>query len=115
MAFVLLVEDEALIRMMVADMLAELGHTCAEAGDRPAGLALAEAGDFAAAILDVNLGSDSSEAIAEALKSRAIPFAFATGYGADGLPEQFPDCPRLQKPFRIEELDRCLSSLLATR
>lgn len=34
MASVLLVEDEALIRMMIADMIVELGHKIAgEAGD----------------------------------------------------------------------------------
>ncbi|WP_426615759.1 response regulator [Bradyrhizobium sp. McL0616] len=114
MASVLIVEDEALVRMMVADMLAELGHTVAEAGDLRAGMALAQASDFDAAILDLNLGSVSSEPIAEALQGRGIPFAFATGYGADGLPNGFTERPPLGKPFQIEELDRCLSSLLAS-
>jgi DNA-binding response OmpR family regulator len=54
-------EDEALIRMMVGDMLAEMGHTVIEVGDLRTGLALAQAGDFDAAILDLNLESDSAE------------------------------------------------------
>jgi hypothetical protein len=39
-----------------------------------------------AAILDVQLGKDSCEAMAEALHGRGIPFAFASGYGAAGMP-----------------------------
>jgi DNA-binding NarL/FixJ family response regulator len=44
MASVLLIEDEALIRMMIADMLVELGHSVAgEAGDLQSGLLLVSA------------------------------------------------------------------------
>jgi DNA-binding NarL/FixJ family response regulator len=113
MAGVLLVEDESLIRMMVADMLMELGHEVAgEAGDLASGLALARSAACDAAILDLRLGRDSSEAIAEALRLRNIPFVFASGYGADGVPDRFKGLPVLQKPFPLEVLDRCMCSLL---
>jgi DNA-binding NarL/FixJ family response regulator len=113
MASVLLVEDEPLIRMMVAEMVVELGHSIAgEAGDLASGLRLAVAPSIDAAILDVRLGADSSEEIAVALQSRAIPFAFATGFGADGVPPTFANLPCLRKPFTIEELERCLAKLL---
>jgi CheY-like chemotaxis protein len=113
MASVLIVEDEPLIRMMLADMLAELGHTVAgEASDLASGLMLAFAPGLDAAILDVNLGGDSSEAIANALQGRGIPFAFASGYGTDGLPQAFRNSPALGKPFQLEELQRCLVTLL---
>jgi CheY-like chemotaxis protein len=107
------VEDESFIRMMVADMLAELGHTVGgEASDLASGLKLAVAPGLDAAILDVKLGSDSSEAIAETLHKRGIPFAFASGYGVEGVPEPFKDHPVLRKPFPVEELERCLARLL---
>jgi DNA-binding NarL/FixJ family response regulator len=113
MGSVLIVEDEPLIRMMLADMLAELGHTIAgEASDLTSGLMLAVAPGLDAAILDVNLRADSSKAIAEALEGRGIPFAFASGYGADGLPQAFRNHRSLGKPFQIEELERCLVALL---
>jgi CheY-like chemotaxis protein len=113
MASVLLVEDEYLIRMMVADMLTELGHTVAgEASNLAGGLTLASAPGLEAAILDVQLGSDSSESIAEVLHQRRIPFASATGYGLAGVPEAFKDHPVLRKPFPMEELERCLARLL---
>jgi CheY-like chemotaxis protein len=114
MASVLLVEDEPLIRMMVADMLTELGHSIAdEASDLASGLRLATEATFDAAVLDVQLGAHSSEPIAQALHNRGIPFAFASGYGADGVPKNFRDLPVLQKPFQVEALERCMASLLA--
>lgn len=113
MASVLLIEDETLIRMMMADMLIDLGHTvAAEAGDLSAGLALAQNVDCDAAIIDLLLGDEHSDEIAQVLKSRKIPFAFASGFGAGGVPEQFRDCPVLQKPFPIDALSSCLTKLL---
>jgi len=113
MASLLLVEDEALIRMMVADMLVELGHTvAAEAGDLASGLSLANSVEVDFAILDLQLGKDSSEPIAGALRRRNIPFAVASGYGKDGLPEQFRGCLHLAKPFQVEELQRTIAALL---
>jgi DNA-binding response OmpR family regulator len=113
MASVLLIEDEALIRMMIADMLVELGHSVAgEASDLQSGLLLVSAPGVDAAILDIQLGDHSSVPIAEALQSKGVPFAFASGYGASGVPEGFRNYPVLQKPFTIEELERCLATLL---
>ena len=44
-------------------------------------LALIEQRDFDFAILDCNLGHETSVAVAHALIARNVPFAFATGYG----------------------------------
>ncbi|MEY9737306.1 CheY-like chemotaxis protein [Bradyrhizobium ottawaense] len=83
MASVLLVEDEALIQMMIADMLVELGHTVvAEASDLASALEHANNTEFDFAVLDVLLGRTSSEPVAAAIAERNIPFAFASGYGA---------------------------------
>lgn len=113
MASVLLIEDEALIRMMIADMLFELGHSVAgEASELQSGLLLASAPGVDAAVLDIQLCDHSSVPIAEALQGNGIPFVFASGYGSDGVPEGFRNYPTLQKPFTIEELERCLATLL---
>lgn len=94
-------------------MLAELGHSVAgEPNDLRSGLLLASAPRVDAAILDIQLGTQSSEPIAEALQSSGIPFAFASEYGADGVPQGFKDHPVLQKPFSLEEVERCLETLL---
>jgi len=109
-----LVEDEALIRMMIADMIEELGHrVAAEAGTIDKALSLARNCEFDAAILDVNLNGANIAPVAEIIAARKIPFLFASGYDIDGMPEAFMDRPGLHKPFHIKELDRMVRSLLS--
>jgi CheY-like chemotaxis protein len=85
---VFLVEDEVMIRMMVADMLEELGYrVAAEAGEIGEAIKLAESADFDFAILDVNVNGKVISPVADLIKARNRPFIFATGYGSSGLPE----------------------------
>ena len=110
---VFLVEDEVMIRMMVADMLEELGYSvAAEAGDIDEAIRLAGSTEFDIAILDVNVNGKVISPVAEVIASRNRPFIFATGYGAQGLPEKFRDRPTLQKPFQMETLAQVLSTPL---
>nr|WP_256468160.1 response regulator [Bradyrhizobium sp. 160] len=108
----MLVEDEALMQMMISDMLAELGHTvAAEAGDLASALEHANNTNFDFAVLDVLLGRISSEPVAKVLAQRNIPFAFASGYGpAECLPD-FRSA-RFSKPFQIDQLELCIAKLL---
>jgi CheY-like chemotaxis protein len=109
MASILLVEDEVLIRMMIAEMLSELQHSVvAETGSLNEALELAANADFELAILDVNLGGDSSEPVARLLDARKKSFVLATGYGARAMLGLFRDRPLLTKPFQIEALQSCL-------
>src|ERR1700761_2716394 len=96
---VFLVEDEVMIRMMVSDMLEELGYSvAAEAGDIEEAVRLVQCTNFDIAILDVNVNGKVISPVAEAVELRNRPFVFATGYGVQGLPEKFRDRPALQKP-----------------
>src|SRR5579871_5884051 len=98
---VFLVEDEVMIRMMVADMLMELGYRiAAEAGEINEAIELAQSVDFDLAILDVNVKVISP--VADLIAASNRPFIFATGYGLSGLPAEYRDRPALQKPFQIE-------------
>jgi DNA-binding response OmpR family regulator len=113
---VFLVEDEAMIRMMVVDMIEELGHVvAAEAGQIDQALELAQKADFDLAILDVNLKGKLITPVAELIKARGRPIIFATGYGSDGLPEGFRDLPALPKPFQLETLAAAIDSLIRSR
>jgi len=110
---VFLVEDEVMIRMMVADMLEELGyHVAAEAGEIGEAIKLAQSADFDLAILDVNVNGKMISPVADLIKARQRPFIFATGYGSSGLPEEYRDRPALQKPFQIETLAQAIASAL---
>jgi CheY-like chemotaxis protein len=112
-AAVLVVEDEVMIRMMVTDMLADLGHTvAAEAGELDEALRLAETIEFDIAILDVNVNGRTIEPVAEAVERRKRPVVFSTGYSVDALPEQFRSRPALQKPFRIDTLQNAIDEAL---
>ncbi|MFC0242958.1 response regulator [Rhodopseudomonas telluris] len=110
---VFLVEDEAMIRMMVVDMLEELGFSvAAETGEINEAVKLAGTTEFDVAILDVNVNGKVISPVADVLKARNRPFIFATGYGTQGVPEGYRDRPALQKPFQIESLKQALDSTL---
>jgi len=110
---VFLVEDEVMIRMMVADMLEELGFSiAAEAGEINEAIRLAQSADFDIAILDVNVNGKMISPVAELITARNRPFIFATGYGSSGLPPEYRDRPALQKPFQIETLAKTIHMAL---
>jgi len=109
-----LVEDEALIRMMLTDMIEELGHrVVAEAGTVDKAMMLAGSSAFDVAILDINLDGINIAPVADIISMRKIPFLFASGYGSDGIPPAFSARPVLRKPFQIEELERIIKTLLS--
>ena len=111
---VLVVEDEYLIRMLLEDMLADLGYDVAAAvGTVAEASAFAASGDFNAAILDVNLDGQEIFPVADILAKRGLPFVFVTGYGEQSLPERYRGRPALQKPFQAEQLHATLAGLLA--
>jgi CheY-like chemotaxis protein len=68
-----------------------------------------------AAVLDVNLRGEMAFPIADRLQSDAIPFLFATGYGALGIPERWRGFPVVQKPFRLSELASALEAAVSGR
>lgn len=110
---VLVLEDESLIAMMIEDMLQELGCSVAGSAATVEGaIKLIQKGDFDFALLDMNLGGRPAEKVAEALIAGGVPFAFATGYGQQGLPSHLQGQPVLQKPFLRLELEKVLRNTL---
>ncbi|MBX3594588.1 HWE histidine kinase domain-containing protein [Sphingomonas sp.] len=111
---VLLVEDSLIIALDAEDIVTRLGaDDVATASSVDAALDLITANPPSVAILDINLGSNNSFPIADALFDRQIPFMFATGYGEQA---QFPDRHRgrqvIQKPYTIENIARTLAEML---
>jgi DNA-binding response OmpR family regulator len=96
---VLIVEDESLLVMLLEDLLQEFGFATQAYRTIGDALAALEVSDFQLAILDVNLGTSLSYAVADALIVRKIPFAFATGYGRVGVDAKYADVPVLNKPI----------------
>lgn len=113
---ILVVEDEYLIRMLLEDMLADLGYAVAAAAGTLADASdLAKSTEFDLAILDVNIDGDEIFPVADILTARGKPFVFVTGYGGHGLPEPHRGRPTLQKPFQIEDLKTTLAALVPAR
>lgn len=111
---VLVVEDEMLVSMLVEDMLADLGClVVGPAAELDEAMSLVESADIDLALLDVNLGGKPIFPVADALKARGVPFAFASGYGEAGLSEDHRGAAVLQKPFREADLARALRGLVA--
>jgi CheY-like chemotaxis protein len=89
---IFILEDEALIRMMIAQMIEELGHrVVAEAGSISQALSLAETTDFDLALLDVNINGHASDDVARVIEQRRLPVIFASGYSSTGLSAPFSD------------------------
>ena len=108
---IIVVEDEPMIRMLLQDMLADLGYTLAgEAGRLDEAVELARRGDFDLAILDVNLNGQPIAPVVDILIERKLPFVFASGYGQRGVPDPFRGIPTLQKPFQAEALAQAIAA-----
>ena len=106
---ILVVEDEAMVAMMLEDMLIELGcEIVGPAVSLAAGLALARTADIDGAVLDVNLGGEKAFPIADALAERGAPFVYATGYGRAGLRPDDEGRHVVQKPYSLQDLARHL-------
>jgi CheY-like chemotaxis protein len=111
---VFVVEDESVITMLLQDMFEELRCEVVSLASRfQDALDKAKTLSFEVAILDVNLNGQRTFPIAEALIERGLPFVFATGYGAAAVPENFRGAPVLQKPFRLNDLERAVLTALA--
>ena len=113
---VLLVEDEAIIAMLMEDMLADFGcDVVATEGNLDAAVAAARTGAFDLAFLDVNLHGVPVYPVADVLRARKIPFAFVTGYGTTGIGTAHAEAPILQKPFQFRDLAAILLRLRSPR
>jgi hypothetical protein len=86
-------------------MLPEFGFDVAgSAAQVSAALELIGREKIDGAILDVNLGSQRIDPVADVLAARACPFIFTTGYSISGLPARHAGRAVLQKPFGFEQL-----------
>ena len=115
-ARVLLVEDEPIVAMTAEDMLADLGAILAgSASTLEEAIVHADTLPIDAALLDINLNGAMSLPVAERLRERGVPFAFATGYGSAGpmIDPRFSDVPVIAKPYTAQALARVLTLLLA--
>ena len=115
-ARVLVLEDEPLIAMLIQDWLEDLG--CEVVG--PAltvvqALTLIEQKKPDAAILDISVGATDSSPVADELRMRNVPYAFATGRDGSGIASRHATAPILAKPYDQAGIQSVLSELLSAQ
>jgi CheY-like chemotaxis protein len=116
-AKVLLVEDEALVRMVTADALEELGFEVEEAGSAAEALQkIEDEAGFALAIIDIGLPDRRGDLLASDLRQRhaKLPIVLASGYDHEDLAAELDKDPlvsHLAKPYNRKDLQRLFRSL----
>ena len=105
---ILLVEDDVLIGMMLADMFDALDlPEPAQATSNEEALALIASEPLGGALVDINLGDEKGWPVADALAAKDIPFAFTSG-GGDVIPPAHAHRTLITKPFRISDIEAAL-------
>ena len=111
---ILVVEDDFFIAADLQALLRQLGYTeilIARSLSEGQDLLSSTAPDLA--ILDVNLGSGTSAAVAEELTTRGIPFMLTTGYGeGSSLSETFAEAAIINKPYEASTVIAAVSQLM---
>ncbi|MGL9617450.1 response regulator [Bradyrhizobium sp. U531] len=113
---VFVVEDEALVMMLLEDSLLDAGCEVAGMASRvDEALEKAAALAYDVAVLDVNLNGRQTFEVARCIAERGIPYVFATGYGPASLLADFRHVPILQKPFQQQDLETALRQALSAQ
>lgn len=111
---VLVVEDEAIVAIDIAEQLVQAGFVVvgpAPSVAKALRLIVEEGCDVA--VLDVNLRDETAEPVARELRSRRTPFLFMSAVSRDHLPAEFNDKVLLPKPTRPSVLVAALQSSIA--
>ena len=112
-ARVLIVEDDAIIAMMVEDLLQDFGcEVVATVARMEAAVEQARTLPLDFAMLDVNLGGEETFPVADILIERGVPFIFATGYGAHVASGRYEGALTLQKPYESRALREAVTQAL---
>lgn len=102
---VLILEDEALVAVMMEDFLLDLGASEVLACGSPSDArAVARERQIHCAILDVKIGGVDSFELADELTEMRVPFFFATASGPEVIVERHRHRPILAKPFSNAQL-----------
>ena len=108
---VLLVEDSMIIALDAEEMLLGLGAAKVDtASSSHEAFRILDLYTPTFAMLDVNLGLETSFLIANRLLTLGVPHIFATGYGESiKVPAEHRDTPIVSKPYTAESIARAVS------
>nr|WP_314466707.1 HWE histidine kinase domain-containing protein [uncultured Novosphingobium sp.] len=110
---VLIVEDSLIIALDAEDILGRFGAEIDTASSAEGAHGALDGGMPDLAILDINLGDQTSFGVADRLTDAGVPFFFATGYGEQALlPQEHRSRIVVQKPYTTHNLARAVEDLL---
>lgn len=109
---ILILEDNELIAMMLADWLGELGCDVLGPVSLVArALPLIDDHHLDGAVLDISVADGDCRVVAEVLQKRSIPFIFSTG-GNDSITRIFQNAPVLTKPYEFDDVKAAIGRML---
>jgi two-component SAPR family response regulator len=112
---VLVVEDSYHAARMICSLLESFGVEVV--GPVPSvrnALRTLDRVDCNAAVLDINLGAESVQPVAERLREKHVPFIFVSGYTSPKLlSADFKSCVLLHKPVEPELIRREITRLMS--
>jgi CheY-like chemotaxis protein len=113
MPCILIVDDDPEISLLLSECLVELGHkTLGPVHSVSAALALLDACQPDAAIIDVFLEAEDGYPVADRLVRDSVPFMFVTGFEGEAISERFKGARVLRKPFGLEAVQTAVADLL---
>ena len=101
-----------MVAPLAVELLEEIG--CTVVGPAPnlaSARELIENAEFDGALLDVHIRGERIFPICEVLAAKDVPFVLTSGYADWTMPEKWEDRPRLQKPYRLEQVQQALAEL----
>ena len=109
---VLILEDNMLIALEIEKMAKNIGaKKVYVAANNQSALEIIDRHPITFALLDVNLGHETSEPVATVLTQKGVRFLFASGYGsASTILDTFPAIAIVQKPFSQETLQKIIAA-----
>ncbi len=109
---VLIIDDEDVVRDVVARMVEDLGYSAITATDGPAGLAIVEHLAIDAVLVDLTMPQMTGAEVVTALRERRpeLPIVLCSGVDRDGRAIRAD--AYLPKPFLIDTLDQTLARLV---
>lgn len=109
---ILVIDDEELVRDVVARMVEDLGYSALTASDGAAGLELLDREEVDAVLVDLTMPLMSGADVIATLRQRrpTLPVILCTGYDRERRGPVEADA-YLPKPFRIEALEQTLASI----
>ena len=112
LACVLLVEDDAIVAMLVEQILLDMGLQVLVVATLDNALIETEMADFDAAIIDMFLRGDRADELTEMLLVAKVPFMVLSGADLSAFRAEHPEIPVLAKPFEKSDLEQHVQRLL---